>query len=164
MQVCISLYYTQNLHIGSHILKPIMRHASFQVWTCCRQRLIQPGLLFPCSRSVSVNIGFLFSCFSPVQMFAVTETSITQAASCLIDELPQRCDSHTLAHGFFCFSLHISKKLHFLPFSIIFAFIFESLFAEVYCFFIKMQSEIFYELWQAFIINTICLTYFILIL
>lgn len=130
---CLHIFMLQSepvdpimLHISSHILEPIMWHTSFpKVWTCCWQCLIQPGQLFPCSRSVSVNTGFLFGCFSPAQLFAVAEAlSISQAASCLIDELLQGCDSHTLAHGFFCFSFHICKKLHFLPFSFHFCFYF----------------------------------------
>lgn len=42
---------------------------------------------------------YLFSFFSPVQLFTVAErSSIRQAALCLIDELPQRYDCHTHAH------------------------------------------------------------------
>lgn len=140
-----------------------MWHTSFpKVWTCCYQCLIQPRRLFPCSCSVSVNTGFLFSCFSPAQLFAVTETlSISQAASCLIDELLQRCDSHTLAHGFFCFSFHICKKLHFLPLSFHFCFY---VWVTVYGDFLFLYQNAKCELPQPFTINSLVLGYFILLL
>lgn len=85
----------------------------------------QDGYFHAVALSALIQVlHYLFSCCSPAQLFAVTETlSISQATSCLIYELPQRCDSHTLAHGFFCFSLHICKKLHFLPFSFLLLFL-----------------------------------------
>lgn len=54
--------------------------------------------------SVCTGFSMLSLCVmetvSPAQLFAVTErSSISQAASCLIDELPQRYDSLTHMHA-----------------------------------------------------------------
>lgn len=117
-----------------------------------QQCLIQPGQLLPCTLSVLDVLHHLFSFFSPVQLFAVTErSSISQAPSCLNDELPQRYDSRSHAHWYFCFLLHRASKVSAGEFEntevrnaalltlSIFRFIFES--QSLFFFSTKMQSE-----------------------
>lgn len=77
-----------------------------------QQWLIQPGQLFPCILSVCVSTGFASFISTPAQLFTDAErSSISQAASCLIYELLQIYDSHTLVHWFFCFTLHSASKI-----------------------------------------------------
>lgn len=87
--------------------------SSLNLLTCCWQHwLIQPGQLFPCILSVCVSTGFASFISTPAQLFTDAErSSISQAASCLIYELLQIYDSHTLVHWFFCFTLHSASKI-----------------------------------------------------